>query len=100
MLEMPELWDTCQGKLLTGSGTSPSERSMLLSTKMEGIGELKYALTSDMETQSLEFSQLVFSLALVQYFFTMLPSLSFGTVMYILCHYMLEVCDLFFILIL
>ena len=35
-----------------------------------------------------------FGLALVQYFLTMLPSLCFGMVMYILCHYMLEVYDL------
>ena len=26
--EMPELCDTCQGELLTGSGTSPRERSV------------------------------------------------------------------------
>ena len=35
-----------------------------------------------------------FDLALVQYFLTMFPSLHFGVVMYVLCHYMLEVCDL------
>lgn len=33
-----------------------------------------------LETQSLEFAQLVFGLALVQYFLTMLPSLCLGTV--------------------
>jgi hypothetical protein len=35
-----------------------------------------------------------FGLALVQKFPTMLSSISFETVMYILCYYMLEVCDL------
>ena len=34
-----------------------------------------------------------FYLAVLQYFFTMLP---FGTVMYILCHYEFKVCDLWF----
>ena len=74
MLEMPESWGTCQGELLTGSGTSPRERSVLQSTKLKGIGDLKSALTSDVEMQSLEFAQLVFGLALVQYFLTMLLS--------------------------
>ena len=49
-----------------------------------------------MEVQSLEFAQLVFSLALAQYFLTMLPYLDFGMVMYILCHYILEVYDVLF----
>ena len=34
-----------------------------------------------------------FSLVLVQYFFTVLPSLPFRMVMYILCHHMLEACN-------
>jgi hypothetical protein len=42
------------------------------SHKVEGAGDLKSALTSDMGMQSLEFSLLVFSLFLVPYFFTML----------------------------
>jgi len=46
-----------------------------------------------MEMQSLKFAQLLYSLALVQYFLKKLP---FGMVMYILCHYILEVCDLLF----
>ena len=49
-----------------------------------------------MEMLSLEFDQLVFGLSLVQCFLTMFPSLWFGLVMHFLCHYMLEVCDLFF----
>ena len=69
---------------------------MLQSTKMKGVGKHKGALTSDMEMQSLEFALIVLGLALVQYFLTMLPSLCFRMVMYILCHYMLEVCDLLF----
>ena len=38
----------------------------------------------------------VFSLALIQCFLTMSPSQCFRMVMYILCHYMMEVCDLLF----
>ena len=48
-----------------------------------------------MEMQGLEFTQLVFCLVLLQYFLIILTSLHFGTVTYILCHYMLEVHDLF-----
>jgi hypothetical protein len=47
------------------SGTSPGERSLLLSRKMKkGVEDLKTALTSSMEMQSLEFAQLVSCLAL------------------------------------
>ena len=60
------------------------------------MGDLQSITTSNMEMQSLEFALVIFSLALVQYFFSMLPFLHFGTVMYILCHDMLEVCDLLF----
>ena len=69
---------------------------MLQSTKLKGAGDLKTALTSDIEMQSLEFAQLVFGLALVQYFLTMLPSLHFRMVMDTLCHFWLDVCDLTF----
>ena len=54
---------------------------------------MKSVLTSDMKMQSLEFAHMVFNLVLVQYFPT---TLSFGTVMYILCHCILEVNDLSF----
>lgn len=49
-----------------------------------------------MEMQSLEFTLLVFSLALAQCFLAMVSFLPFGIVMYILYHYMLEVWDLLF----
>lgn len=89
MLEIPESWDTCQRKPTTETGTSSRERRGLQSRKLKGIGGLKSVLTSDMAMQSLEFSQLVSSLVLAQYFPTMLFSLPFGKVMYILCHCML-----------
>jgi hypothetical protein len=41
----------------------PRERSFLQSTKMKGVGDLKSALASDVEMQSLE---------IVQYFLTMM----------------------------
>ena len=46
-----------------GSGTSPRERNVLQYTKLNGVGDLKSVLTSDMEVQSLEFAYLVFGLA-------------------------------------
>ena len=60
-----------------GGGTNPRERSVLQSTKLTGVGDLKSVLTSDTEMQGLEFAQMVFSLALVQYFLTMLTSPTF-----------------------
>lgn len=56
------------GTAANRSGTSPGERSRLQSTKMKGAGDLNSALTLDTEIQSLEFTLLVFSLPLVQFF--------------------------------
>ena len=39
---------------------------------------------------------LIFGLVLVQYFLTMFLSIHLGTVIYSLCHDILEVCDLTF----
>ena len=38
------------------------------STRMKGVRDLKSTLTLDMEMQSLEFDQLAFGLAIIQYF--------------------------------
>ena len=76
-----------------GRKTSQKERSVLQSTKLKGVGDLKSHQT--LEKQNLESVQLIFCLALFQYFLIILPFIPFGMVMYILCHYMLEVCDLF-----
>ena len=81
-------------KTANRSRTSPSERSVFQSTQLKEVGDLKSILTSDMEIQNLECVKLVFRLALVHYFLTILPFLHFGMVMYILVHYMLEVCNL------
>ena len=65
MLKMPESWDTCQGKLLVESGTSPRKGSILQSSKLEGVGDLKSASIADIEMQILDSAQLAFGLALV-----------------------------------
>jgi hypothetical protein len=47
MLEMPEPWNTCQGKLLIGKRTSLRERIVLQSVNLKGVRNLKSILTSD-----------------------------------------------------
>ena len=92
--------DTCSEKLLIENGTRPRQRSVLQPTKLNGVRDLKSILTSDMEMQSLEFAQLVFVLALVQYFLTMLPSIHLEMVMCISCAIICwKYYDLFLILI-
>ena len=49
-----------------------------------------------METQGLKFDLLVILLAVVQYFLTVVHSLSFGLEMHIPCYIMLKVWDLRF----
>jgi hypothetical protein len=70
------------------------EKRVLQSTKLKGVGDLKSTLTTDMEMQSWGFFQLVFGLSMVQHFLTMIPLLPFEMKMYILWHFMLEVCGL------
>lgn len=48
---------------------------------MKGVDDLNSVLTSAMKMKSLVFTLLGFALALVQDFFTILPSLPFGVVM-------------------
>ncbi|KAL6033305.1 hypothetical protein STEG23_014953, partial [Scotinomys teguina] len=80
MLEMPELWDTLLKR--AANGVEPAqERSVLQSTKLKEIGDLKSISTLDMEMQNLQFAQLAFGLALVQYFLTLPLSPYFGMVM-------------------
>ena len=57
--------------LLRNAASNSKERNVLQSTKLKGARNLKNILTSDMETQSLQFAQLIFDLALVQYFLIM-----------------------------
>lgn len=67
---------------------------MSQSTKLEGVRDLKSTMTSNRKMQNLEFAGLVLGLALIYYFFTVLPFFPFGMVMYILCCCMFKVCDL------
>ena len=69
---------------------------MLKAMKMNEVGHLKTSLTSAMEMQSLEISLLVSRLPLDEDFLTVLLPLPLGTVIYILCHDMLKVCNLLF----
>jgi hypothetical protein len=70
MLEMPEPWDSCQGKMLIGTGTSPGERSLLQSKKMK---ELEIWRVLYIRYGNIEFGvwPAAFWSCLVQYFFTM-----------------------------
>lgn len=65
---------------------------MLQSTNLKGLGDLKRTLKSEMQMQTLEVAQVV---VLFQCFLSVCPSLYLGNVMYIMFHYMLEVCGLF-----
>ena len=86
-----KLWNTCWGKLLTGSWNSPREQCSLQSTKMKGVRDLKSALTSDMDIQNLEFIQLVSCLA-----WSSNSSLGhFGVIMYILWCWKYVICFCF-----
>ena len=75
----------------------PKRKKCVVVNKAERSCRSEERLTPDMESQSLEYSQLVFSLALVRYFLTVFPFL-LGIVMYILGHDMLEVYNLGFFL--
>lgn len=94
MLELPEPQDICLGKLHTGNRKSSSEKSVLQLAKLEGQSCLML-LKSGIELQGLEFALLNLGFALVQYFFTVSPTLRFGMVMYILCHCILKICNFF-----
>lgn len=68
---------------------------MMQSTKVKEVEDLKCDFfTTDKKVQSLEFSHLVFDLALGQYFLTRFCSLCFRMEMYIQSHHMMEVYDL------
>ena len=60
-VEIPELYSTYWGELLTASGTSPGERSVLQSTNLNGVGNLKSTLTSDMRCRVCSLPSLVWS---------------------------------------
>lgn len=61
------------GHLLMSRLSQLERKKCVAVTKPKGTGDLKSVSTSDMEIQSLEFAQLAFGFALVEYFLTMLP---------------------------
>ena len=67
--------------------------SVLRFAKLEGKIQVSLLLL-DMELNK-GFGVYPVGLALVQYFFTVSPFLPFGMTVYILCHCLLEVCNLF-----
>ena len=72
------------------------ERGVLWSTKLKGVEGLKNALTSAMEMQKSEFALLILVLLWSSISSLCYISIPFGIGIYILCHCMLEVCDLLF----
>lgn len=65
-----------------------------LQLNLKVVGNLKRALTSDVEVQNLEFALLGFGLSLVHPVLPhSAPFLPFGIVTYILCHCIAEVYD-------
>ena len=95
MLEMPELWDTCQGKLVT-EWNQPQRKKYVAVNKAERSWRSEESFDIRHEDAEVGVCSAGFSFGLVQYFLTVLPSLHLRMVIYILCYYMLEVCDLHF----
>ena len=78
----PKPQDTCWGKLLTGSGTSPRQRIVLQSTKLKGVGHQTWRCR-------------VWSLPSWFLALSIIPSLwCFGMVMYILWCWKYVICFL------
>lgn len=82
LLEAPICW-RCQSHGMLAGVQTRYETST--TEKLEGVRP-EELLTLDREMQSLEFALMILGLGLVQYFLTILNSLPFGRVMYILCH--------------
>lgn len=72
-------------------GVEPPEKCIAVSTARSGRSD-EPSKPFDIR----EFSPLLFSRALVQYLLIMSLFIPFGIIMYILCHCMLEVCNLLF----
>lgn len=94
-LEMAEPWAICQGKLLTGSATNLSERSVLQSTKMKSW-RCPVLWHQILRCRLWSFPRWLW--VLLWSCLSLLYSLSqcFRMVIYTLCYDMLEVCGLLF----
>jgi hypothetical protein len=81
---MPEPWETCQGKLLTGSGNISKKKCVAVNKAESGWRSLEYF---DIRHGDAEFGvcQAGSGLALLQGCLTVLPSLHFGSTQSGLC---------------
>ena len=85
-----------QRKAADKKRNQPKKKKYVAVNKDERNQDLKSTLISDIEMRCFEFPELVFHFVLVKFFLAMLSSLCFGMVLHMLCHYMLEVCNLLF----
>lgn len=98
-METPSFRDTrameyLQWRSVDRKWSKSKREKLVLGCKIGSVEPLKQIW--DTELQDLEFALLGFDLAFIQYFFTMPSSFPafFETVTYILCHFMLEACNL------
>lgn len=97
VLTMAELWGIWQGGQLTGSGTSPRERWVMKSGKLQGsrhLSPVKWMFRREIWNCRIRcLPWLVSVLFWSRYFLTLPQFLSLEKVMNILCHHVLDVCD-------
>lgn len=97
VLTMAELWGIWQGGQLTGSGTSPRERWVMKSAKLQGLRHLspvKWMFRHEIWNYRIQCLPLLVSVLFWSRYFLTLPQfLSLEKVMNILCHHVLEVCN-------
>ena len=100
MAETAESWDGyLPRRAAYRKCNHPKIKKIRCSQTSRELLETWSVLISHMEIQRLEFAQMVFFLAFVQYFLTIFPSLCFAMVICISFHYMLEYVIYFSILI-
>ena len=87
---MPELWDICQGEVHTESRTSPGQQTAKLKS------DVTFPITSTYIQEDCQINLLSFSLALVQYFLTMLSLLPLVMELYSLCYDMVDMYVIWF----
>ena len=93
MLEIPESCNTHWRELQTSCGTRLRETCVAVNKAIR-FAILNRASSSAVEMYNVVFSLLVFIPVWVQYVLIMIPFVPSGMVIYILCHWLLTVCDL------
>ena len=100
---MPEPGDICQGEMNTGSVTIPTDRCILQAAKLERWSHQSH-LKLKSQTPNMEpgfdvcDAGFLFWFGLVPRVLTMALFFPFGMRFCILCHCMLEVCNLLFLI--